>query len=413
MSTIALTLDKSTFQKFSYEEITHLHHYYLVNITPILIAEILGDLAKEEKEGRPSPKDHVANLAKKLFPFNSVINMHFKFLIEKSLFGEHLELDNRPYLEAKNSINSSIGKGLLFTETKEEAHIKRWRNKQFNKIDELISNEWRVSSHADAAIEDFKSYFNGNYSHIRNTTKKGDTFQNLQELKLILDEVLNNETNQKKYLQNLIEYFDIDVYKAGFIFSRWERGEYKSIKEFSPYAFYCYEVVLSFYVGLNNKLFGERKTNILDMEYLFYAPFSKVFSSDDKFLITLFKLIKPNDVEFIDANDLKTDLVNFVKNSPAHEFAKTLPDENSKTFKIWDKNFDLELSKKLKSTEKDIEYAKEHMDKILKTVEEGNVGNFEGEPDFIVRQRYVDPNDPCSCGSGKLLKDCHLKDIKM
>lgn len=85
---IPIVLDKSTFQGLNYEDVVELHKYYIVNITPLLVSEILGDLAKEEKEGRKTPKDQVIDLAKKMFPYNAYVNMNYKVLVEKSLTGE-------------------------------------------------------------------------------------------------------------------------------------------------------------------------------------------------------------------------------------------------------------------------------------------------------------------------------------
>ena len=47
---IPIILDKSTFQGLNYADIIELHRYYRVNITPLIVSEILGDLSKEEKE---------------------------------------------------------------------------------------------------------------------------------------------------------------------------------------------------------------------------------------------------------------------------------------------------------------------------------------------------------------------------
>jgi len=62
---IPIVLDKSTFQGFNYEDIVELHKYYTVNITPLLISEILGDLAKEEKKVVNHPKIRLLTLPKK------------------------------------------------------------------------------------------------------------------------------------------------------------------------------------------------------------------------------------------------------------------------------------------------------------------------------------------------------------
>ncbi len=51
---LPIIIDKSTFQSLSFDEILRLsYYYYKHNITPVLVVEILGDLKKEAKEGKP------------------------------------------------------------------------------------------------------------------------------------------------------------------------------------------------------------------------------------------------------------------------------------------------------------------------------------------------------------------------
>jgi uncharacterized protein YchJ len=48
------------------------------------------------------------------------------------------------------------------------------------------------------------------------------------------------------------------------------------------------------------------------------------------------------------------------------------------------------------------------MDEMIDASEIGETTNTEN-PDFIVRKHWMRPTDLCPCGSGKQLKDCHLK----
>src|SRR5690606_25286095 len=140
---IPIVLDKSTFQGLNYKDIIELHRYYIVNITPLLVSEILGDLFKEEKAGRRKPKEEVINLSKKLFPYNSYVNMPYEGIIENSFLGRFVDSDNRPFLIANESITTKAKKGLKFKETEEEISIKRWKRGDFNDLDDIASTLWR------------------------------------------------------------------------------------------------------------------------------------------------------------------------------------------------------------------------------------------------------------------------------
>lgn len=41
----------------------------------------------------------------------------------------------------------------------------------------------------------------------------------------------------------------------------------------------------SFYLGISNGLIASKPTNRIDLEYLLYLPFCKVFTSTDRFQI--------------------------------------------------------------------------------------------------------------------------------
>lgn len=405
---LPILLDKSTFQGLNYGDIIELHRYYDVTIAPLLVNEILGDLSKEEKEGRRTPKDEVINLSKKMFPYNAYVNMRHGIVVEKSLLGEFIDANNRPFLIATRSISTQGKNGLKFKETEEENSIKRWKEGKFDTLDEIISDLWRSESKDDNVIDDFKKCFE-HLADIKVRDNKLSNEEKLQELKARFLERMNVELEPEEALLKIIEYFKIDSETTKAIFHRWSGKSYPDLETFAGYAFYCYSIVSMFYIGINNNLLGERKTNLLDLEYLFYAPFSKVFSTNDKFLMTLYNVIEPNGVTFISLSSLKEDLAKFQKLNTPDNWSKYPPDKNTETYKIWDKTFNLKLTERLKPTEKELERAKKEFDAILKLAESGESGTFSGEPDFIVKESYYSPNDPCPCKSGKALKDCHMK----
>ncbi|MFV8324869.1 SEC-C domain-containing protein [Flavobacterium sp. ZS1P14] len=415
---LPILLDKSTFQGLNYGNIIELHRYYDVTIAPLLVNEILGDLSKEEKKGKITPKDMVINLSKKMFPYNAYVNMRHGIVIEKSLLGEFIGADNRPFLIADRSISSQGKNGLKFKETEEEKSVKRWKEGKFDNLDEIISDLWRSESKDDNVIDDFKKCFEHladikrHMGDSKERNKKLSDEEELKELKALKArflERMNVELEPEEALLKMLEYFKIDSKTTEAIFHRWNSESFPDLETFAEYTFYCYSIVSMYYIGINNNLLGERKTNLLDLEYLFYAPFAKVFSTNDKFLVTLYNVIEPKGVTIISLLSLKEDLAKFQKLNTPDNWSRYPPDKDTETFKIWDKTFNLKLSGRLKPTEKDKERAKKELDEILKLAESGESGIFNGEPDFVVKQSYYSLNDPCPCKSGKALKDCHMK----
>lgn len=405
---ISISLDKSTFQSLSHDEVVQLHKYYIVNITPLLVSEILGDLSKEEDERKKLPKDVVAGLANKIFPAGTYINVNYKKLLELSLLGLYSNFDNRPFLEATKSVNGAGRSGLVFEETEDEKSIRRWKDGDFSSTDQIASMFWRSNTNADDVIEKFKNSMIF-FSHIKLENKKGDTISNLQELKDILLSELNEPRNQPKLLSLIIDYYGIPSGLASQIFYRWESEGFNSLNEFSPYAFFCLSVVAMYYIGINNTMMGNRKTNLLDLEYLYYTPCSRVFSTNDKFLVSLFTLINPSKVYFISTQMLKDDLRKFHEyQSVTGDNSRRPPIKDTKTFRIWDEVLDLKLDDSLKTGSKSQEELIAEFEEILKTSKSGNEVEFVGEPDFVTKKFRMRPSDPCMCGSGKPLKDCHL-----
>lgn len=392
---LPIVLDKSSFQGLNYKDIIELHRYYMVNITPLLVSEILGDLSKEEKEGKKTPKEEVVNLSKKLFPYNSYVNMPYEKIVENSFNGSFLDSLNRPFLIASESIVTEGKKGLTFKETSEEIAIKRWKQGDFNDLDGLSSTLWRKETKDENVIEEFKVHFN-HLKDIKVTNRKVSNLEQLKELKEKFLERINIEMEPDEVIKRMLIYFNISGDKASQILERLKNGKFSSIENFAKYAYYCYTVVSMYYIGMNNALFGDKLTNLLDLEYLFYVPFSKVFSSNDKFLILLFQVIEPENVTFISLPSLKSDLSKFQAINSAEKWSEYPPDEDTETFKMWDKIFNLELSRILKPTEKDLERAKKEFEEILKIAESGKTGSFEGEPDFVVKESFYVEKRPMS-----------------
>ena len=123
-------LDKSTLQSLSFDEIVILHRYYLLNIAPVLTIEILGDLKKPSNNTLSENK--VTELANKLLPYDTEVNVHYKDVIVDSLLGLDVKMDRRPVIGGGRPVLTKDGeKGIIFEETPEEKALLRWRKGEF------------------------------------------------------------------------------------------------------------------------------------------------------------------------------------------------------------------------------------------------------------------------------------------
>ena len=141
---------------------------------------------------------------------------------------------------------------------------------------------------------------------------------------------------------------------------------------------------------------------------MFYAPFARVFSTNDKFLKNLFFAVQPTDTFFVTLPELKNDFKKFKAVNEDGKVFDEPPVKDSETYRIWGSVFDMKLTRKLKPSESEIKRKEVEMEKIISLAENGNEGSFEGEADFVIKKMFMSPDDPCPCKSGKPFKDCHL-----
>lgn len=59
-------------------------------------------------------------------------------------------------------------------------------------------------------------------------------------------------------------------------------GHIKRVKDFAPFATSVTRITLAYQFGLARGFFGPRRSDMCDLEYLYYAPFCKFFVSNDR-----------------------------------------------------------------------------------------------------------------------------------
>jgi hypothetical protein len=87
------------------------------------------------------------------------------------------------------------------------------------------------------------------------------------------------------------------------------------IRDYAPYAYFCLKVYFTFFIGHSNNLFrkNNQRTNIYDLEYCFYLPFTKILTSKDAFLEDIVPLLLLSFNTFVPTQELKDDLGRLAK----------------------------------------------------------------------------------------------------
>lgn len=407
---ISITIDKSTFQMLSYAELFRLSSYYRHNVAPVLVMEILGDLKKEvSAEDKPSAV-RVKEFASKLFPMSCVVNSYYRTLVKGELLGNKVEMDGRPTLDVEKIVKTDDGrKGFLMKETDAEKAVYKWKDGNFSEADHALSKLWRtITTHEDLL------------KNLQKILKAAtpDRLKSLQELDKKVKSVLEDPDRQESLLIYLIDNYGEKEIDGAIAFTKWLEAGRPLLKDYIPYCAHCLKIDLLFHLGLQSEIIGTRPTNRVDLEYLYYLPFCNVFTSNDKIHKQLAPLLIRADQKFFTGDELKKDFKAIVEylekegEEAKKKFVSTPPIlEESLTFKLWKEAFDYPNASNFhrKISPEETEYMKRQIDKFIKASEGEQVSFREGESEeFIVHKSYLGPNDPCFCGSGKKVTDCHI-----
>lgn len=411
---ISIIIDKSTFQSLNFSELYRLSCYYKHIITPVLTMEILGDLKKETAEGGAPPEERVRDFANKLFPMETVVNLHYKVLVKVDLLGDFVSMDGRPNVGMKKAVASSSGqKGFLVEETSEEKSIYKWKDGNFSEADKELSSLWRMTTTNEEVLKRLKESIK---------SKLPEKIRDFDELNEIVNKHLSNPEIQQDFLIAILQNYEIDAMTGVQIFSRWARDGKPLLSEFAPYAFHCLRVDILFLFGLASNLISTRPTNRVDLEYLYYQPFGNLFTSNDKVHKNLAPLLLRPYQKFILGSNLKQDLkmvVEHIENLEIEERKKfkNVPPiiEDSLTFQLWKEFFEYPQASNWNRniSDAEMEKMKRKMDEFEQAIENDSIGELSSnDAEFVVKKSYLSKNDPCFCGSGKKVIDCCIPEDK-
>jgi hypothetical protein len=165
-----------------------------------------------------------------------------------------------------------------------------------SEAEELLSKRWRESTRAFSL------------ERLRNSTFRNSDIQTFESLMLAVDNLCDERSRQLENLQWIIVEAGVEEQTGIAIFNRWLALGMPPLKHFAPFADCCLRVFAAFYMGLANDLLSTRSTNRIDLEYILYLPFCKVFCSCDHFHLTFAPFFLQPDQDVVDGRVLKNDL---------------------------------------------------------------------------------------------------------
>lgn len=302
MSTLGPTIifDKSLLQSLSEDESVWLDAFYHSIITPLFYIETLADL--EKKMSSRLPGDIVRIIANKVPEMGSSPNTHHRELCIGNLLGFEVSLSRRPVLSGGKSYLLDNKLGIIYDEHPEIQAFQRWQKQEFLEIEREIASLWRQS------LAEFNhDYFVGKIQEIiGGSLQKPKSIEDAFE---IASKIVKGHGDRFKTLKLLRELINIDNETFKKIVSIWNREEMAPMDTFAPYASHVLKVDIFFILCASNGLISRvRKSNRADIAYLYYLPFTNIFTSYDKLHKRIVPLFLEPDQRFIAGEDLKDDL---------------------------------------------------------------------------------------------------------
>lgn len=396
-----LLCDKSAIQTLNRASPVLLHHYFRIIIPPILVTEILGDLAKETNG---STVQSVKMLANKVASISAFPNVDFRLLFSSELDGKSVSMNRCPVVAVGNSIEARTGEiGLELADDPNEQALDRWRRGDFSVDEHLMSKVWRYQKDK-LDWRTLIKMLDGIYS---SNLKKKTNFRDVLEF---VDDLM---ASNPEFLANwFCRSFQINK-KATY-------DQCAHALNTSSYSSFCVRITLFALWSMHFGLVTPKADNQLDLEYLFYLPFAKTFVTHDKFQKAIAPHFLKEDQTMVDFTRLAKDLLrlstwlaSLEEEAKSKELQRDGPPENPDSIchEMWVKYMGSEYRNReqlARSQEMDRKI-RDRFQQFLtgKRSDDSTSWPPVESASFIIKKQTLLVTDPCPCRSGKAYKDCH------
>lgn len=308
-------------------------------LCPIFVTEVLADLSKPAKDGRPAQRV-VEALAEKAPCLHSYPNVFHKDLIHAELLNGAIDMTGRPHVGGGHYAKSPKGLHIAHDEPPEMVAFSRWQNGQFEEIERDFASSWRAS----VAQIDLKSIA----SSLRNAREKFGPIRNLADARASAASLVDVPDSQWAILKTVCGSANLGNSAIEKVKSRWAKAGRPPIRKFAPYSTFVLEVDVFFELALMQSMIGDsRPSNRIDISYLYYLPFCQMFISRDRLHERTAPLFLDRKQQFVWGDELKSNLASVhdelmqlpieVRETGLMKFAKHPPKEGSGTIaSLWD-----------------------------------------------------------------------------
>lgn len=342
--------DKSFLQSLNLDESVWFDNFFSAVITPYFYVETLADLDKSSHRGK-SPEEEVTILAEKTPDLSSTPTQSHTELCLFNLLGYPVNPDGRPFLTKGKQVRFEDKEGITFEISPEVEAFNRWMDGDYNGVEKKFAKNWRE------AIKGIT--YDKVEKHLIDNEINFKLCKNLEDAYIEADKFVNRKLNQVYYLiKYIFESLAISKeYQEKVSFNILSNAnKQKSLNDIAPYASYVIKVNIFFDICIKRGFISDaRKSNKIDISYLYYLPFCMIFISSDKLHKSCAPFFLKGNQQFIWGPDLKKGLKeinihyslypDLIKEKGIMSFASR-PPKNKELFvsQLWNKymNFDFE-----------------------------------------------------------------------
>lgn len=305
--------DKSFLEMLSVDQAALFDCLFSANLCPVFITEALADLSKKPP-GQRSVEKIVSDLANKAPSMHSYPNAEHTALCLAELFGETIRTDGFPGTMGGRLVMDRGMLSVIYDGVEELEAFNRWQSGRFYEVERQFAGVWRQRMQAVDHREVAKLARRALSIEARPKT--------LEEAHEIARAVIDADGIRFEQLSVAFALLGLPQKVFRPIRERWVRAGRPPIREFAPYTSYCLHLELFFHICIEKLLISpDRASNRVDMAYLFYLPFCRVFVSQDKLHWRTAPLFMGSSQQLIKGADLKADLIKL------DAYFSELPDE--------------------------------------------------------------------------------------
>ena len=291
--------DKSFLQSLSVDESVWFDHFFLINVCPLFYVETLADLDKTVRDGR-TPEQEVGIIADKFPDMHAFPCAYHQTECIGELLGYTVPMTGQIPLANGRRVESEGGRAAVFEASPEVDAFARWQRREFLQIEHQYARAWRLNS-TSLDIADATDFVKA--------LGILEKCKDLSQARLLAANAVHQLKKPFAWIKFASSLLGVPDKLSQHVLKRWVLSGKPSLSAFVPYNAYVLEVEVFFQIALASKLISsERASNRIDIDYLFYLPFSMMFVSNDRLHLRSAPLfLRPNQ-EFVWGPDLKKNL---------------------------------------------------------------------------------------------------------